>query len=335
VLSRDVFTAAALLKGPWTSCPCGTEGGSRLHTGATWKTLLVGVGIALFGASPASAATYTTQSVADTAIRYGTKQGDNYGTTGDMYIRQLDGNGSGAPIRDFIAYTRFNLDDIPDPNGLGIRITGVTITFTKVDSERTDTVNAARFQLSGLNNVSGNTSQVWDETVLTWNNAGDEKNPGIYPAPALGLSPLDSTSRTTLFVDGAGVTESIINGNWKPADGDPNGSVSVTGDGLTSTCDPDCDSAPVGPWYFERDPLAQFVQDRLDDDGNVTFITDMPTHGNNSKGVGFGTNRQTNVAYQPTLTVTYGLVPEPSTGLLLAAGLLGLGMADRKFKLRS
>ena len=32
---------------------------------------------------------------------------------------------------------------------------------------------------------------------------------------------------------------------------------------------------------------------------------------------------------------TYGLVPEPSTGLLLAAGLLGLGMADRKFKLRS
>ena len=278
----------------------------------------------MLGASPALASSFTTTAVADAAVRFGANQGTQYGALPDLYVRQRDGNSAGQQIREFVAYVRFNIYDIPDPNDVGVRITGATIRFTKVTSERNDTINADRFQLLGLNNVSGNTSQTWDEATMSYVNAGAEWNTGIFPSPTAGSSPFHS-DRTTLFTDGAGITESIVDGDWVPTDGAPTGSVSVTGDGLT--LDP---SIPEGEWSWTRDPLAQFPQDRLDDDGNATFIVDFPTHGNSSRGYGLGSREQETLAYRPTLTVTYGLIPELSTGLLLATGLLGLALRRRR-----
>ena len=229
---------------------------------------------ALFAASPASAVDL--DPVADTYIRHGTNEGNNYGTNSDMYLYQKDNQD-----KDFLGYIRFDLSVL----GAGFTVSDATLTLTKVDASRDDTINAGRFALFGLEDHVGNTAQDWSQTSLKWNNAGDEADDSIYSSgdPAAGLSPLDLGRVTNLDDDApAGIVETFNN----VASGDPKngGTVVVTGQALID-----------------------FLQDRVDavsDSGLATFIVDFPTQGNNSgRGYGLGTTDHGTSAYHPKLTV--------------------------------
>ena len=158
---------------------------------------------ALFAASPASAVDL--DPVADTYIRHGTNEGNNYGTKNHMYLYQKD-----TQDKDFLGYMRFDLSVL----GAGATISDATLTLTKVDASRDDTINGARFALFGLEDDGGNTAQDWSQTSLKWNNAGDEADDSIYSSgdPAAGLSPLDLGRVTNLDDDApAGIVETFNN----------------------------------------------------------------------------------------------------------------------------
>ena len=158
----------------------------------------------------------TLSPVADTFISHSVNEGINYGTNNHLYFRQND-----TLPRDYVSYVRFDLSWISGP------ITDATFTLTTSDD--LDPLNGAQFRVLGLDNVAGNTSQTWNETSLTWANAGAEINPGlIYPAPSAGQSPLDLTRVTDFEAGTPGITETII-GN--PSDGD---GASISGSALAS-----------------------------------------------------------------------------------------------------
>jgi hypothetical protein len=193
--------------------------------------------------------------------------GTNRGTWDHMYMV----SGAGR-----VGYVRFDL------SALGaVTIESATLTFTKAQATRNDTLVAGRFALVGLNNIAGNTPQDWVETSLTGANAGDEYLGG-------GLEPIDLTKVTNLDMDdGIAVTETIVNG------GAVGGTVTLTGQALID-----------------------FLQSRVNDGGLVTFITTFP--GTDSKGYGLATQEHATEAYRPILQLTY--IPEPATLVLMGLG---------------
>lgn len=136
---------------------------------------------------------------ADTHIRYGTNEGNNYGGSANIDTRQND-----LAPRDYAGYIRFNLSDIPGP------ITSATFTITQSGG---DTLVGGRFMLLGLDDSAGNTAQNWEEFALSYANAGSEANPAFgYPNPLAGASIFDP-ARTTNFDDGVfGITETVGGG---------------------------------------------------------------------------------------------------------------------------
>ena len=259
------------------------------------KTLLIrsalpAVVIALLVAAavPATAATMTFGSDADTAIRFGTNQANNYGSNADMYLRQND-----DPPRDYVGYVRFDLSSLA-----GKTITDAAVTFTKVASERNDTLVNGRFAMFGLLDIAGNTPQTWDESVLTWDNSGDEADGSIYPTTTAGLSPFDLTRVVDLDDDVAGISEAVTDSNTK---------VTVSGS-----------------------PFVDFLQGRLDaatDTGLATVMVDFPTLGG-GRGYGLGTKEAAETD-RPVLTVTY-IVPEPASLALAMLGLVAVGLVSRR-----
>lgn len=136
------------------------------------------VGILLAGlvavAVPARAQTQTNvfTPVADTFVRYGINQENNYGS---LEYLELYGNGT---ARDYFSYVRFDLSSLP----AGIQLTDASLHLTKVTGGiRNDTLTTGRLRILGLNEVDGNTPQNWDELSLTFNTIGAEwTNPNEF-----------------------------------------------------------------------------------------------------------------------------------------------------------
>lgn len=137
---------------------------------------------------------------ADTACRFNDgangDQDRNYGTIDTIYLRQLDG----AP-RDYFAYVRFDLSDIPSP------ITNATFTLVRSSG---DVLSGGIFRVLGLDHAAGNTDQNWSEASVTFNGLGAEIDTSIYPAPSNGESPFDLDRVTDFEAGASGATETIV-----------------------------------------------------------------------------------------------------------------------------
>lgn len=177
------------------------------------------------------------------------------GPDADTYVISNDTTAHGDAVYMYlqdtangVAYLRFNLAEI---NVSSVQNATLTL-YTSGGAPRNDNVVAARFVLHGLNNVPGNTPQDWSEATLTSATVGAEytTNGG---EPLVNVTDLDDTT--------AGITETItrVGTNYYDVGGI---SITVTGD-----------------------PLVQFLQSRVEDNGLVTFVIDFP---NSTTGRGFG-----------------------------------------------
>jgi len=199
---------------------------------------------------------------ADTQIRFGTNQGNNYGDSAFLDIRQNDE----AP-RDYLSYVRFDLSSLDIES-----ISNAELTLTATGGA---TWNDGRFRVAGLKNVTGNTPQDWNENSLTWNSAGGELDTSIYPDPATTASVLSLAGVTNLDGSVAGVTEATPN----------NGSAGAQG-GISGQA------------------VVDFVQSRIDDNGLVTFIVDMPVN-NPDRTITFASRQHGTSSWAPSLELTY------------------------------
>lgn len=247
--------------------------------------LLAGVALGVAVCTASAQVNVDLGSDADTAIRFGTGQGNNYGTGGDMYLREL------TDVREYMGYVRFDLSSLAVD-----LISDASLTLTKVESERNDSMVASRFALYGLNDVATNTPQTWGETSLTFDSAGAERIPRNAPAGSL----------TVLDPDHASA---------------PNVTEVFTGTGVGDTV------TVSGP------DLVSFLQGRVDaasDAGLVTFIVDFPGPLTSDRGYGLGTKENALSEAVPLLSLTYTPVPEPTSAALLLMGAGALGWFVRR-----
>ena len=214
------------------------------------------------------------------------------GSDADTYIRS--GNGPyGSEVLmgiyggtyDFSGYVRFDLSSLGP-----IQITDATLTvYVSGGYLRNDTMVTGRFGLYGLNNVEGNSSQDWDESTFTWDNAGAEWT---------GAVPMD---------------ESIANGRVTNLDAETGADVTETGSG----------SAPGSPMTVIGNDLISFVQNRVYDGGLTTFIIGNPD--GNLRAYGLATKENAEAAYHPVLEITYepiafAYAPGPKDGSTVPFG---------------
>lgn len=233
------------------------------------KSLLIAVILlVLFCITAAQATVVAIGSDADTWLR------DGYGPFGDSAYMYTAGN------YHFVSYLRFDLSAYN-----AVDITGASLTLTKVaapPAPRADGLVTGRFALHGMNNVSGNTAQNWDESTLTSSIAGEEWD-------------IDST-----------MAASIADGRVVNLDGDDAGIniiETITGGSTIMT--------------VTGADLVSFLQSRANDGGLATFIV---TFGDSSaRGIGYATKENTTTEWQPVLALT---VPEPAAMLLLGLGAL-------------
>ncbi len=135
---------------------------------------------------------------------------------------------------------------------------------------RNDNLTTGRFAAYGLNNVPGNTPQNWNEATLNKSSTGLEVN----WAAAGGT--MDFSRLTNLDAnDGAGTAESIAGGTYHA--------------GTTMT--------------LTGQPLIDFLQSRVDDDGLVTFIIRQRDGG--GRGYGLATREHPEETYRPRLQINY------------------------------
>ena len=195
--------------------------------------------------------TATLDSDADTWVREGSTS--NYGDYVDMQL--LGGTGR-------VGYIRFDLSSLGQ-----VEITDATLTLTKVTGSwsRNDGMVNGRIGIVGLDNVSGNTSQSWNESSLNASNVGDEFVGGKSGYP------IESSLSTNLDADnGADVTESVTSG-------------------ITFT--------------LTGNDLVTFLQARLNDGGLATFIATLTSA--DTKGFWLATKENTTEEYRPVLAITY------------------------------
>ncbi|HDS85606.1 MAG TPA: hypothetical protein ENN97_10490, partial [Phycisphaerales bacterium] len=135
---------------------------------------------------------------------------------------------------------------------------------------RNDNLTTGRFAAYGLDNAAGNTPQDWNEAVLNKGNTGLEVN------WADGGGTMDFSRIINLDAnDGAGTTESIAGGTYH------------TGTTMTLT----------------GQPLVDFLQSRVDDNGLATFIIRQRDGG--GRGYGLATRENPEHSYRPALQITY------------------------------
>ncbi|MFB0525290.1 MAG: hypothetical protein ACETVZ_07090, partial [Phycisphaerae bacterium] len=186
------------------------------------------------------------------------------GTHGDatgMYLQNTD---------NYVGYLRFDLSGL---DIITIRSATLTLTISG-DTPRNDNPVTGRFALNGLDNIAGNTAQDWDEAVLDVNTVGAEwsTNGG---EPLVNVTVMDMNEADLAAGLVPAITETIAGSGdyWLPGAR----TITVTGD-----------------------PLASFIQSRIDDGGLVTFILEFPG-GGSGRGYGLATKENADEALRPKL----------------------------------
>ncbi|HPB91971.1 MAG TPA: DNRLRE domain-containing protein [Anaerohalosphaeraceae bacterium] len=193
----------------------------------------------------------------------------------DTYLRGETPRGSyefmdirGGSV-DFAGYLRFNLSELTMMGHGTIKDAVLTLTVSG-GASRNDKATNGRFALYGLNTVTGNTPQNWNEATLTAANAGQEWD-GTVPM----TTALNNGWITDLDDNVAGISE-VISGT-----GDVGDTITISGA-----------------------PLEAFLQSRVEDNGLVTFI--LANDDNSAdRGYGIGTKENANLDYRPKLKLTY------------------------------
>ncbi|MBN1509399.1 MAG: DNRLRE domain-containing protein [Sedimentisphaerales bacterium] len=228
---------------------------------------VVCMGLALAVAAGAQAATMTVGSAADTWVAP-----NETGTFGAEEYMALQG----ASVRR-TGYLRFDLSALNI-----IKVESATLTLNVHGAipkppYRNDTVVIGRFSLYGLNDVSGNTPQNWDEAALNVAGTGSEVDWTAGTVAVVGGRAVDLDGEV------AGITETITNA---AAGGYALGTtITVTGDAL------------VG-----------FLQSRVDDGGLVTFL--LKNDDATDRGYGICSKEYADEAYRPKLDLTVVIGPK-------------------------
>ena len=218
------------------------------------KKIIALIILMMFMCSASYAETVTLGSDADTYMR------DGRGPFGSSTYMRVHGQ------YDFPGYVRYDLSSLG-----AIEITDATLTFVRCETYANYGQTTGRFTAFGMNNVEGNTAQDWDESVLTWANAGAEWT-GAIPM-------IDSVANGRVVSlepdDGADTVETLI----PTADGSTPGTIVTL----------------AGP------DVVAFLQSRVFDGGLATIIIGNPA---DSRELGFGTKENTE-GYIPSLEITY------------------------------
>lgn len=184
----------------------------------------------------------------------------------------------GSPYH--MGYVRFDLKPLSVYSVLDAQL----VMTVSGGAPRNDTVTTGRFAPYGLNNVAGNTPQDWDEATL------NRSNTGLEVDWATGGGTMDFSRITNLDAnDEMGTTETLVAGS---------GGAWTAGTTITLT----------------GQPLVDFLQSRVDDNGLVTFIIRQRDAG--GRGYGLATKENATVEYWPRLEITYvpggAIDPQPA-----------------------
>ena len=188
-----------------------------------------------------------------------TRPNMNAGAAQVLEVRDFDGG-------DFMAYLRFDL------SALNIdQIESAELTLHKVAGARNDTIVSGRFDVFGLLDLAGNTSQDWSEATLADGGLGSEytNTAGNGLDPAL-VANLDQES-------GADVVETVNN--------------AITAQRLSGA------------------DLVSFLNDRVDDDGYATLVARVDA--SSGLGWGYASREHGDANLKPTLTLQYTEKPPP------------------------
>jgi hypothetical protein len=149
-----------------------------------------------------------------------------------------------------------------------------TLTLHKMAGSRNDTIVTDRFDVYGLTNAAGHTPQNWVESTLTAGNVGVEyTNTGGNGLDPSQLFNLNQES-------GANVSENVNNG--------------------------------VVPQRLTGPDLLAFLSQRINDNGLVTFITEVDAnHATESRGWGYGSREHATTGLRPTLELDDGEPVDP------------------------
>lgn len=217
-------------------------------------------------------------------------------SSSDTYLRDTLGFGTTGSTDnmdfriDFTSYFQF------DMSGLGstITINSATLTLHKLAGARNDTMVTGRAATYGLNDAIGNTEQNWSDGAGGWSGVVGEDHG------------LDFRNVGADWLSGTGA----VAGNLTSLDQDLGADVTETANNTS------------GIYTISGPDLVTFLAGRVSDDGFVTFLVE-PTD-TNGRGWGWATKESADSALQPTLTLDYSGVPEPSVAILGALGCLGL-----------
>jgi hypothetical protein len=191
------------------------------------------------------------------------------GPDADTYVADATPHGDAAYVyihdtQNAVAYLRFDLSSL---NILTVQNATLTMVVSG-GAPRNDNLVTGRFALHGLNNVAGNTPQDWDEAPLSSATDGAEWTTN-------GGDPLVNTTNMDGTV--AGITEAVQSvaglDYWVAG----SRIVTVTGDLLVS-----------------------FIQDRVDDNGMVTFLVMFPDS-TTGRGIGFASKEFETEEFRPKL----------------------------------
>jgi len=179
-----------------------------------------------------------------------TRGSSSSGAAQSLDVRDYQGAGG-----DGMAYLRFDLS--------GVDLTGLTNAYLTLQKLGGDTINGDRFDVAGLLNLPGNTSQTWSESTLAVTGPGEE-----YTATA--GNGLDMTRVVNLSSEGgagANVIEQVSNSG--------------------------------SPQHLSGVDLMAFLKDRKSDGGLATFIVLVDAGAN--RGWTYGSRENANAALRPTL----------------------------------
>lgn len=192
----------------------------------------------------------TLQAVADTYTRAGV----NAGIATTLETRDLSGVGG-----DYMAYLRFDLSEVD--------LTGLTNAYLTLNKVSGATIVIDRFDVFGLSNLAGNTSQNWNETTLANSGLGQEYN---------------STSGN--YIDLSRV-------------------VNLSGEGMSGANVIEQISNSGSAQHLSGVDLVQFLYDRKTDGGLATFIV-LVDAGQN-RNFNYASREHADADLRPTLKLNF------------------------------